>query len=268
MALAAGMCVERTWLTLLNGCGAQVPNREAAAGFYTTQLGKYVPGAVWPVLAQVQLGARLGVPRRLMLGASILLLVMVTATGTIVGAVLLPLSSPDGIQRYWWLLPLLPVLLLLLHPRVVMWLIDRAARLTSMEPLGARVSAPALFGAALWSTAGWVVLGWHLVLLLPAHEPVDARLVTAAVGGIALAWAAGLAFIPAPAGAGVREGVLVMTLGPLVGAPAALAAALASRVLLTFADVALAAASTLLRMLRVVSAARAAKSAPGREGSG
>jgi glycosyltransferase 2 family protein len=55
-----------------------------------------------------------------------------------------------------------------------------------------------------------------------------------------LAWAAGLIFIPAPAGAGVRDAVLVATFAPLIGTTAAFAVALASRVLLLVADVVLA----------------------------
>jgi len=58
---------------------------------------------------------------------------------------------------------------------------------------------------------------------------------------LALAWAAGIGFIPAPAGAGIREGLLALTLGPIIGVPEALTVALASRVLLLIADVLLAA---------------------------
>jgi hypothetical protein len=64
---------------------------------------------------------------------------------------------------------------------------------------------------------------------------------------MALAWAVGLIFIPAPAGAGVREAVLVATFAPQIGTPEALAVALASRVLLLLADVALAGVGAAVR---------------------
>ena len=67
---------------------------------------------------------------------------------------------------------------------------------------------------------------------------------------MALAWAVGLIVIPAPAGAGVREAVLIATFAPQIGAPAALAVALASRVLLVLADVALAGLGALVRPAR------------------
>lgn len=253
-AIAGTVCIERLWFALLTGFGVRAGRHDAAEVFYVSQLGKYVPGSVWPVLAQVQLGARWGAPRRVMLGANVLLLVMVTVTGILVGGLLLPWSSPDGLRRYWWLLVLLPALSVLLHPRAVTasidWLLERAGR----ERLDARVSISGLARALVWAILAWAVLGIHLLILMTAYGPIGPFDAAAAVGGIGLAWAAGLAFIPAPAGAGVREAVLVLTLGPLIGATAALAVALASRVLLLLADVALAGASVALRRLLGVNA--------------
>jgi hypothetical protein len=267
MAVAGNMCMARTWMALLHGFGVQVGRRDAAAVFYTSQLGKYVPGSVWPVLAQVRLGARWGAPRRVMLAASILLLTLITVTGILVGTLLLPWSSADGLHRYWWLLVLLPPLVTLLHPRVVSALIDRVSLWSGGERLEARVSASGVLRAGLWAVLAWVVLGTHLLILMTAYGRVDLLDAAAAVGGIGLAWAAGLAFLPAPAGAGVREGVLVLTLGPIVGGEAALTVALASRALLILADIALAAASTGMTTLRGVTASRAGRSARDTAGS-
>jgi MprA protease rhombosortase-interaction domain-containing protein len=94
--------------------------------------------------------------------------------------------------------------------------------------------------AMLWSFAVWLVMGLHLLAFVRAFDVVGIGAAAAAVGGMGLAWAAGLIFIPAPAGAGVRDAVLVATFAPHIGAAPALAVALASRVLLVVADVLLA----------------------------
>lgn len=248
-AIAGTVCIELLWFALLTGLGVRAGRRDAAEVFFVSQLGKYIPGSVWPVLAQVQLGVRWGAPRRVMLGANILLLVVVTTTGILVGGVLLPWSSPDGLRRYWWLLAMLPPLLVLLHPRAVMATINRLLEWAGRERLDARVSRSGMARALLWGVVAWILLGSHLLILMTAYGPIGPVEAVAAVGGMGLAWAAGLAFIPAPAGAGVREAVLVLTLGPFVGAAAALAVALASRVLLLIADVALAGISVGLRRL-------------------
>ena len=87
----------------------------------------------------------------------------------------------------------------------------------------------------------WLLLGLHLVILMAAFTTLGPLAVAAAVGGMGLAWAAGIAFLPAPAGAGVREAVLMLTLSPFIGREAALAIAITSRALLVLVDVALAA---------------------------
>jgi glycosyltransferase 2 family protein len=248
-AIGGTVCIQRLWLALLTGFGVRAGRRDAAEVFYVSQLGKYVPGSVWPVLAQIQLGDRWGAPRRVMLGANMLLLVVVTTTGILVGGLLLPWSSPDGLRRYWWLLALLPPLVALLHPRAVMAAINWLLGVLGREPLDAQVSPSGLARALMWAILAWGALGIHLLVLMTAYGPVGPLEAAAAVGGMGLAWAAGLAFIPAPAGAGVREAVLVLTLGPFIGATAALAVALASRVLLLLADVALAGFAVGLRRL-------------------
>lgn len=250
VALAATMCLQRLWLALLHGLGVEVDRTDAAAVFYASQLGKYVPGSVWPVLAQVELGARWGAPRRAMLGAGVLMIGVVAATGIAVGSLLLPWSSPDGLRRYWWVVVLLPALAVMLHPRVLMSLIDRVSRRAGNEGLATRLSWGALRHACLWSLLMWCLLGAHLLVLMTAYGPIGPLDVAAAVGGMGLAWAVGLAVVPAPAGAGVREGVLLLSLTPSLGPGAALAVALASRGLLVLVDVVLAASSAARRALR------------------
>ena len=267
LAVAGTWLIERIWFSLLLGLGVSTSSTtgsgsttsttaggsmsaaeslDAAGVFFVSQLGKYLPGSVWPVLAQMQFGARWGVAKRVMLAANILLLGMVTASGIAVGAVLLPWSSSDGLTRYWWLLVLLVPLLVGLHPRVVPaaldWLFVKAGR----EPLHIQLSLRGVLVSAGWALAAWVVLGLHLVVLLGAYHSVSASALVACVGGIALGWAAGIAFIPAPAGAGIRDAILALTLGPIVGTDAAVTIALASRLLLLIADVVLAGVGALL----------------------
>ncbi len=245
LAVAGTVLIEQVWWSLLRGLGAPVPAGAAASVFFVTQLGKYVPGSVWPTLAQMELGARWGAPRRVMLAAGLLLIAAVTATGSAAGGLLLPWSSPAGLARYWWLLLLLAPLAVVLHPRALPWLLDRALARMGREPTGVRLSHAGLIRALAWCGATWVVLGAHVWVLLASYDDPGPAGAAAAIGGIGLAWAAGIAFVPAPAGAGVRDAVLVLTLLPFVGSAAALTIALASRVLLLLADVGLAAVAAL-----------------------
>ncbi|GGR61509.1 hypothetical protein J2S40_000829 [Nocardioides luteus] len=240
LAVVGTVLIGQIWVALLHGMGIRPALRDSHSVFYVSQLGKYLPGSVWPVVAQMQFGLRWGVARRTMLGANILFMVVVVASGIGVGALLLPWSSPEGLSRYWWLLLLLVPLAVCLHPRVVPGMLDWLFARLGREPLGVRLTARGLFTAIGWAVLAWVAFGLHLAVMMQSYASVGLLEVAAATGGMALAWAAGIAFIPAPAGTGIREALLALTLGPFIGAPEALTVALASRVLLLVADVVLA----------------------------
>lgn len=242
LCTAGTVVVGRVWLALARGLGYDAPTLQSQSAFFVSQLGKYVPGSVWPVLVQMEHGRRWGTPRRTMLAANVMMLALVTATGLVVGVVLLPWSSADGLSRYWWTVLLLVPLLACLHPRFVPAVLDRALAVVGREPLGARVPARATVSAGAWCVVLWVLMGAHLLVLTTSLGASGWTAAAAAVGGMGLGWAAGLVFIPAPAGAGVREVILVATFAPEIGASPALTVALTSRVLLLLADVLLAGA--------------------------
>ena len=102
-----------TWRALLADLGSPLPLRAAAKVFFVGQLGKYIPGSVWPVLAQMEMGRDLGVPRPRSAAAFFLTLPIQLATGLLV-----TLVTP-GWDRFGWLLLLVPVLLVLLQPKVI-----------------------------------------------------------------------------------------------------------------------------------------------------
>lgn len=240
LGLVGTVLIGEVWLVLLRGLGVDAPRSEAARVFFVSQLGKYVPGSVWPVVAQMEFGQRWQAPRRTMLTANALMIALLTATGLVTGAALLPWSAEGGLGQYWWTLLLLPPLLVLLHPRTIPallnWLFQRFGR----KPLDVRASTRSMLVATALGFAVWLVMGLHVMTLVSALGPSGVFVAAAAIGGMGLAWAAGLIFIPAPAGAGVRDAVLVATFTPLLGATSAFAVALASRLLLLVADVVLA----------------------------
>jgi hypothetical protein len=245
LALVGTVLIGAVWLILLRGLGVTAPPTEAARVFFVSQLGKYVPGSVWPALAQMEFGQRWRAPRRTMLAANALMIALLTASGLVTGAALLAWSSNGGLGKFWWMLLLLPPLLVLLHPRAIPKVLDWLFKRIGREPLNARVSTGSMVAATALSFAVWLVMGLHVMTFVSALGPSGPVVACAAIGGMGMAWAAGLIAVPAPAGAGVRDAVLVATFAPLIGTTSAFAIALASRLLLLVADVTLALAGAL-----------------------
>ena len=246
------------WITLLRGFGAIPPRGEAWDVYFVTQLGKYIPGLVWPTVAQMESGRRWGVRRGVILATNLILLVVLTATGAALGLVLLPwVGGTSGVAWWGWLLA--GCALVALWPPLLTSLVDRAFRAAGREPPGLRIEGRAMAGAIAWALLVWVVYGLHVWVLVRALGGTGADALVASIGGMALGWAFGLLAVLAPAGVGVRDGILIAVLSPIIGRAPAFTVALASRGLLALADVLLAASGALR------AAARARRSATAQE---
>jgi uncharacterized membrane protein YbhN (UPF0104 family) len=235
------------WRELLRGLGAPVPAVQASRVFFVSQLGKYLPGSIWPVVAQMEYGRRTGTGRRTMLTANALTVALSLAAGLILAAAVLPFSSPRALQDYWWTFACLPLLLISLHPRVIPGVLNWLFRRIGREPVDQPLTWRCMLRATGWALGAWLLLGLHLYVLVYAVGGHGLRLAAAAVGGFVLAACAGILFIPAPAGAGVRDAVLIATLAVSLGDTTALALDLASRVLLIIVDIIAAVVATGVR---------------------
>jgi len=239
-----------TWRQVLSGLGVDLPFGPGLRVFFTSQLGKYVPGSVWPVLMQMEAGRARGAARRSVLAANLITVVLSCAVGLVIAALILPVSNAGAISRYWWLLAVLPLLVCLLHPRAIPALVDRALFLARRDPLGGRLDVRHTLRASAWAVGSFIALGLHVAVLALAVGGHGMTPVALAIGGMALAIPAGILFIPAPAGAGIRDVVLILVLRASLSAGQALAVVVASRVLLMLVDIALAAAAGALAKRR------------------
>jgi glycosyltransferase 2 family protein len=248
--LAAQVGTLRAWQCLLAGLGSPLRAPAAARVLFIGQLGKYLPGSVWPVLAQMELGTIHQVPRHRSASASVLTMLASLLTGLLAAAVTLPLTGHA--DSYLWAYAAVPVLLACLHPRVLRWGMDRLLRL-ARQPALTRPLSGAVLGRALgWSLFAWAGNGLQIWLLVPVHSGLSLLL---SAGGYAFAWCVGFLVVFAPGGLGIREVLLVTTLTPLVGAGAATAVALVSRVLTTVSDLLSAGVSASFRRKRELAGA-------------
>lgn len=234
------------WVSVLRGLGATVPMGEAWRVFFLSQLGKYLPGLVWPALAQMEAGRRWGVRRSVMLTGNLLMIAVLTASGVVVGLLLLPGSIGLAGAAGWiaWVLAA-ALLVVCLWPRLLTEVVDRAFVLFRREPPRLATSPRDMTVSFAWALATWLLYGAHVWVLVHSVGGSGVDAWVAATGGIALGWALGLVAVLAPAGVGVRDAILVGVLSPLVGRSPALAVALASRGLLALTDVLLAAVAAL-----------------------
>lgn len=233
------------WRALLADLGSPLPVQVAARIFFVGQLGKYIPGSLWPVLAQMEMGKEAGVPRQRSAAAITLTMLIYLGVGLLLGGVALPFAS-DAAAAYRWLVALAPVVLALLHPRVLNPVVRKLTALARRPAPERALSGRGVAAAFGWSVVSWVAFGVQVQLLVVALGAPVVRAFPLAVGGFAFAWSAGFLVVIAPAGLGAREAVLVALLAPVVDRAGATAASLVARLLMTAGDVLLAGGAALM----------------------
>nr|WP_238437164.1 MULTISPECIES: lysylphosphatidylglycerol synthase domain-containing protein [unclassified Frankia] len=246
--VAVGLTV-LSWRAVLAGLGARLPVRAATRIFFVGQVGKYIPGSVWPVLAQMELSRDYGVSRPRSGAASLIVLALAVPCGGLAAAVTLPFVSRDALTHYWWTFVAVPVFAVVLAPPVLSRLLAVAFRLLRRPPLPDPLTTRAVLAGAGWLLVSFGCYGVATFMLARDLAPAvgGPRLLALSVGGYALAWTAGFLVLVLPAGAGVRDGVLLLALAPALTHEAALVVAVVARVLATVADLVWAGVGVALR---------------------
>ncbi len=234
--LVAVLASMLSWRLVLSDLGGAVPVRQAARIFLVGQLGKYLPGSVWPLLTQVALGRAAGVPATTSAVAGIVAMGLAVATGLVVGLVAGVGAGLGGGYAVVALVGAACALPFMLSAALLNRVVERGLSILRRPALPRRLSSRVLYGSQLLVMVAWLAYGLHIWLLARALGPVGASDLVPITGGYALAMTVGMLVVLAPAGAGVREAVLALTLAPALGTEAALAVVLVSRLLVTGVD--------------------------------
>jgi glycosyltransferase 2 family protein len=217
------------WRVVFAALSTPVTARDAVRWYFPGELGKYVPGGIWPVVGRAELATRAGVRRTVAYTSVVMSLAALYLSAMAVVAVALPFqlsAKHDNAAPFLFVL-LLPLGLLALHPRVLRALFGLIEKVTHRE---VHIDIPpwrtSLVGVALYTPA-WVAIGSATYCIARALDPSVpfGQVFVAAV----LSWIVGFILVPVPGGIGVREAAFAATAGlaPGIGATVALSARVA-----------------------------------------
>jgi hypothetical protein len=199
-----------TWRWLLLGMGERLPAATAARIWSVSELARYLPGAIWQVLGRIYLVKPYGVRGSVCTASQLLELTLFLFANILLALgclVWFGIKRFEGPAERWLYgaMALVPVLLLVLHPRVLYGIVDRAMRFMRKPPVQRRLRFRELLGVLLWFVMG--LLWQSLAIWLLVEEPLHLQLAKwwVVAGAYALAWCAGFLAVWAPGGIGVRE---------------------------------------------------------------
>lgn len=226
LASVALTSIGLNWHQALRLMGVSATRTRAVAWYFVGQLGKYVPGGIWPVVGRGELAARGGAPRTRTYAAA-----MLSMGATYLGALVLVSglltirAIRDGALIEWlWLAGLIPFGFAAVHPAVAGRFLDTVARKTGQEP----VPPPTWTRSSLLVIAhvpSWLAIAGATWCVAVSLDPAARfpEILTATV----LSWVVGFLAIPVPGGLGVREAVFTVAAGSLGGGVSAAVAVVA-----------------------------------------
>ena len=244
LALSYGLVAGLWGLALRRAAGTRL-----AAGariWFLSNLARYVPGNVWSYVGAVELARREGVARRTTLAVMALTQLLSVGVALLAGLPVL-LAERARLGRPALLGAVVVVAaaaLAALFRRQLLALARR--RLPGLDPADLTPSPATVVVLVVGYAAYWAVTGLAFATLVASMYPLAASAVTLVVAAYAAAYAAWFLALLTPAGLGVREGVLVIALAPVLPAGPALVVALVSRLWMMLVELAGAALTHLL----------------------
>jgi hypothetical protein len=212
---------------------------EAIKIFFVANLGRYVPGKIWQLAGLTYLAGKRGVSLPVASAAAVLGQVYSLGAAAILAGIALAAGTRSSFPRDlapWALGFALLIALLTTVPAAQRSFLRTVFKLSRREDAVPRLDAG--FGIrwlALYLPA-WLAYGIAFGLLWRSLATLPPVSWPAAVGGFAGAYFLGYAALFAPAGVGVREGVMALLLTPWMGAAEATLLAVLARLWMTAAE--------------------------------
>jgi glycosyltransferase 2 family protein len=259
IAIVCGACYFASlaccWALLLHQQASQTERAKLAWLWAAVQVWlrsmstRYIPGNIWHILSRVTMAGDLGVTRSQVVSSATIEQLLTLLGALSLFGLSLPFWQVEE-QRYNWLLVLIPIGLLALHPRclgrLLAWLARRFRRpeLAWNYPYRNMLVLTALYSIA----NGWAGVG--LVVLLGTMYPPTLDHSMLVIGSAGLAWAVGYLSVITPSGLGVREGVLTLMLSQIAPLPIAIASALLYRLTLSLGELCITLIAWIYRLWR------------------
>lgn len=232
LGLGAMTLIGWVWTSMIRSRGHEHERLRAMSWYFTGQLGKYVPGGIWPIVGRAEMAARSGVPRTdayASTGLSLVTTYLAAAVAIVIG------SLVSGQRRL--------IGGLLACGLVVGYVVfsNRHLRTRALALIGkvtpnvqSLTDPRRLARLTIAHVPAWLMMSLSTSVTASAFGArigvFDMLFVTSA------SWLVGFVVIGVPGGIGVREAMFTSLAGGIVGTPVAVSLALASRVVFIAVD--------------------------------
>lgn len=232
LGLSAMTLIGYLWTRMLVTKGHHAPPRSAMAWYFAGQLGKYVPGGIWPIVGRAELATRGGVPRSdayAATGLSMVTTYLAAALAICIGSLLswsYPIAGIVGLAAL--ALGFMTFSNSTLRAKVL-------SLLNRVSPRASALTEPRrLLVLTITHLPAWILMSLSTSVTATAFG-ADIG-ITHMLFITSASWLAGFVVVGVPGGIGVRESVFTALAGTALNPGLAVSLALASRVVFIAVD--------------------------------
>lgn len=222
------------WRVILHALGEDIPPRPGRAVWGKSLLARYVPTNALMVVGRVVMAERYGVTKRVCLASIVYELVLGFGTAVIVGAYfVIRLPSLEDQPARWAILAVIPIVLVVLHPRVFGPLANFGLRKLGREPLPKTLSFGRVLELSLLYMISWAMIGVGVFGFASALQSIDISDFPYIAAAYPVAFCVAVLTFVVPSGLGTRDAALATAMTAVLTGTVATAIAVGFRIFQT-----------------------------------
>ncbi len=226
------------WQRILANLGERISFKHSLSITGISILGKYLPGKVWYAAGRVYFIKKLGVKEEkgflsMALETGLLLL------SSLIIFIISPLIYKFIVLRNYiiFAIVLTIIFVIAVHPYFASKIIKIIYGVLKRPFAELKYSYPSMLFLTLLYGIAWIIYGIGFFLLINSFYSVSCSKFIALTGVFAISWNLGFIALFAPAGLGIREGILTLLLSLYFPKPIAIIISLLSRLWITVAEI-------------------------------
>jgi len=201
------------WKLILKELGVSLPFLKGLKIIFYSQLGKYLPGKIWTFAGRIYFCQKIGISNSKTFLSMVLEMALTTISGIFIFLASLLFSSKFRTDINPFLLATVAVLVfVIIHPKVLVRIINFFLRLIKKEQVRIELNFSQIFMIMAYYCIIWLCFGIAFYFLINSVTFITPSKIPIITGSFAIASTIGLIALFAPAGLGVREGILSLLL--------------------------------------------------------
>jgi len=224
------------WRSLLFKLSSKLPFRKAFKIWFSSNLGKYIPGKIWTVMGMVYMCEKEGIPKAATLTSAIVNQMLTIIGGLVLVLILSGTELLSGIPKLSYLFLIL-VFVISLSPRVMEKILNWGLKILKKDLIKVNLSFKENLIFTIFFMLAWGVYGLAFSIFIKSFTDYPFNLWPFLTSAFAFSYIIGFLSIFVPGGLGVREGLLVFYLSIYFPLPVATLIALLSRLWITAVEI-------------------------------